>query len=234
MNAHLSPVPDEEMPLRVSVIGTGYLGATHAAAVAEMGFDVIGVDTDPAKVAALERGEVPFFEPGLPELIKKHVESGRLRFTSDLASAVAASEVHFICVGTPQQPASHGADLRFVDAATHAVAAAMTHDGIIVGKSTVPVGTAERLRGEVRGLAPASVHVELIWNPEFLREGMAVEDTLRPDRIVIGGASPWAEEAMRRLYAGPIAHGAPVVICDLPTAELVKVSANAFLSLIHI
>ena len=230
MSTHLTPVPESDMPLRVSVIGTGYLGATHAAAVAEMGFDVIGVDTDPVKVAALENGEVPFFEPGLPELITKHVESGRLRFTSDLAAAVEASDVHFICVGTPQQPSSHGADLRFVEAATRAVAAAMTHDGIIVGKSTVPVGTAERLRAAARAIVPASMHMELIWNPEFLREGMAVEDTLHPDRIVIGGASPWAEDAMRRLYAAPIAHGAPVIACDLPTAELVKVSANAFLA----
>lgn len=230
MSTHLTPVPETDMPLRVSVVGTGYLGATHAAAVAEMGFEVIGVDTDARKVAALERGEVPFFEPGLPELISRHVETGRLRFTTDLEAAVAASDVHFICVGTPQQPASHGADLRFVDAATHAVAAAMTHDGIIVGKSTVPVGTADRLREEVRAIVPAAIHVELIWNPEFLREGMAVEDTLRPDRIVIGGASPWAESAMRRLYAESIERGAPVITCDLPTAELVKVSANAFLA----
>jgi UDPglucose 6-dehydrogenase len=226
------PLPEEgtDQPLRVSVVGTGYLGATHAAAMAEMGFEVIGIDTDPAKVAALERGEVPFFEPGLPELIAKHVGTGRLRFTTDLPSAIAVSDVHFICVGTPQKASSHAADLRFVDAATRAVAENLTHDALIVGKSTVPVGTGERLRGIIAEAAPAAVHAELVWNPEFLREGLAVEDTLRPDRIVIGGAGPWAEERLRRLYAPAIAHGAPVVTCDLPTAELVKVSANAFLA----
>lgn len=225
-----APEPTAERPLRVSVIGTGYLGATHAAAVAEMGFDVIGVDTDPGKIAALEKGEVPFFEPGLPELIRTHVGSGRLSFTTDLAAAVAASDVHFICVGTPQMASSHAADLSFVEGATRAVAESLTHDGLIVGKSTVPVGTAERLRALVDEAAPVGVHVELDWNPEFLREGFAVEDTLRPDRIVIGGASPWAEEQLRRLYGPAIDHGAPVVTCDLPTAELVKVSANAFLA----
>jgi UDPglucose 6-dehydrogenase len=198
--------------------------------MAEMGFQVIGVDTDPAKIAALERGEVPFYEPGLPELIRTHVETGRLRFTTDLAAAVAESDIHFICVGTPQQASSHAADLSFVEGATRMVATSLTHDGLIVGKSTVPVGTAQRLRDMVDELAPPSLHVELDWNPEFLREGYAVEDTLRPDRIVIGGASPWAEEQLRRLYAPAIAAGAPVVTCDLPTAELVKVSANAFLA----
>lgn len=233
MSPHLRPAPapvDGEAPLRVSVIGTGYLGATHAAAVAEMGFTVIGVDHDPAKIAALEKGVVPFYEPGLPELIRTHVETGRLSFTTDLAAAVAASDVHFICVGTPQQASSHAADLSFVEDATRAVAESLTHDGLIVGKSTVPVGTAARLREMVDAAAPAHVHVELDWNPEFLREGYAVEDTLRPDRIVIGGASAWADEQLRRLYGPAIAGGTPVVTCDLPTAELVKVSANAFLA----
>lgn len=219
--------PDD---LRVSVIGTGYLGATHAAALAELGFTVIGVDTDPAKVAALEKGQTPFFEPGLPELIRRHAATSRLSFTTDLAAAVAASDIHFICVGTPQQAASHAADLSYVEAATRAVAAALTHDGLIVGKSTVPVGTAGRLREIVAETAAPAIGVELIWNPEFLREGRAVEDTLHPDRVVIGGASAHAEELMRRLYAAPLAEGAPFIACDLPTAELVKVSANAFLA----
>lgn len=224
------PVEGVEEPLRVTVVGTGYLGATHAAAMAEMGFDVVGVDSDPAKVAALERGEVPFFEPGLPELISRHVASGRLRFTTDLGGAVAAADVHFICVGTPQQSSSHAADLRFVDAATRQIAESMKRDALIVGKSTVPVGTAQRLRTLVAEAAPPALYAELIWNPEFLREGMAVQDTLRPDRIVIGGPSPWAEERLRTLYRPAIEAGAPVVVCDLPTAELVKVSANAFLA----
>jgi UDPglucose 6-dehydrogenase len=217
-------------PPRISVIGTGYLGATHAAAMAEMGFEVVGVDVDPKKVAALSAGKVPFFEPGLPELILKHVESGRLRFTTDIAEATAISDVHFICVGTPQQRGSNAANLTFVEDATAAVAASLTHDGLIVGKSTVPVGTGMRLRGIIESVLPAGISAELIWNPEFLREGKAVFDTLTPDRIVMGGASPAAEALLRAVYAQPIATGTPVIACDLPTAELVKVSANAFLA----
>ncbi len=215
---------------RISVIGTGYLGATHAAAMAEMGFDVVGVDTDPAKVESLSRGEVPFYEPGLPELIRLHVASGRLRFTSDLQDAVAVSDVHFVCVGTPQRAGSFAANLDHVDAAMSAVAAALTHDGTIVGKSTVPVGTAARLRALIAPLVREGVQAELVWNPEFLREGRAVEDTLHPDRIVLGGTSASSEAVLRTVYAAPIASGTPVIACDLPTAELVKVSANAFLA----
>lgn len=216
--------------LRVSVIGTGYLGATHAAAMAELGFDVTGVDVDPAKVEALSAGRVPFFEPGLPELLRKHLATGRLRFTTDLAEAVGDADIHFVCVGTPQQSASSAANLEFVEAAVSGIARAMTRDGLVVGKSTVPVGTGERLRVLLDALTPEGVAAELVWNPEFLREGRAVDDTLRPDRIVIGGASPAAEGMLRELYATPIAAGAPVIACDLPTAELVKVSANAFLA----
>lgn len=215
---------------RISVVGTGYLGATHAAAMAEMGFEVIGVDVDPVKVAALSSGEVPFFEPGLPELILKHVQSGRLRFTTDLADATALADVHFICVGTPQQRGSNAANLAFVDDATRQVARHLTHDGLIVGKSTVPVGTASRLCGVVADVVPEGVEAELVWNPEFLREGKAVEDTLSPDRIVFGGTTPRSEALLRTVYARPIAGGTPVIVCDLPTAELVKVSANAFLA----
>jgi len=215
---------------RISVIGTGYLGATHAAAMAEMGFDVIGVDTDPAKVEALSQGRVPFFEPGLPELILRHVESGRLLFTTDIAEAVALSDVHFICVGTPQRRGSHAANLSYVEEATRAVARSLSHDGLIVGKSTVPVGTAARLREIVAGVLPAGVSADVVWNPEFLREGHAVEDTLRPDRIVFGGTDVRTEAILREVYAEPISTGTPVISCDLPTAELVKVSANAFLA----
>jgi UDPglucose 6-dehydrogenase len=215
---------------RISVIGTGYLGATHAAAMAEMGFDTIGVDVDPAKLAALAAGKVPFFEPGLPELITKHVKTGKLRFTSDIAEAVAASDVHFICVGTPQRAGSHAANLTYVETATRNVAENLTHPGLIVGKSTVPVGTANRLRTLVAEFAPQGIDVELIWNPEFLREGKAVEDTLRPDRLVWGGASPAADAVIREVYAAPLSTGTPVISTDLATAELVKVSANAFLA----
>jgi UDPglucose 6-dehydrogenase len=232
MNAKAETVAEghSSVPPRISVIGTGYLGATHAAAMAEMGFEVIGVDSDPAKTAALSDGKVPFFEPGLPELIRKHVASGRLRFTTDIAEATAISDVHFICVGTPQQRGSNAANLSYVEEATRQVAESLTHDGLIVGKSTVPVGTGARLREIVAEALPAGVEAELVWNPEFLREGKAVADTLTPDRIVIGGTSASSEALLREVYAIPIAAGTPVIVCDLPTAELVKVSANAFLA----
>ncbi len=229
--ASATPAADgPQAPLRITVLGTGYLGATHAVAMAELGFDVVGVDTDQHKVDALAAGKVPFFEPGLPELLEKNLATGRLRFTTDVASAVAGADVHFVCVGTPQQRTSHAADLRFVEAATTAIARHLTTDAVVVGKSTVPVGTAARLRGLVAQEAPAGLDVELVWNPEFLREGKAVQDTLHPDRIVLGGVSPRAEAVLRRVYAQPIAEGSPVVVTDLPTAELVKVSANAFLA----
>jgi len=215
---------------RISVIGTGYLGATHAAAMAELGFDVVGVDVDPAKVAALSAGEVPFYEPGLPELLVRGVESGRLRFTTDLAEAAAFADVHFVCVGTPQRPGSNGADLRYVEAAFEGLAHHLTHDALLVGKSTVPVGTAARLAARVRETAPAGLRVELAWNPEFLREGKAVADTLTPDRVVVGGATTWGEDLLRAVYARSLAAGTPFIATDLPTAELVKVSANAFLA----
>ncbi len=231
--------PDDTRPLRLVVVGTGYLGATHAAAMAELGMTVVGVDTDPAKVASLSDSRVPFFEPGLEELLAKGVEEERLSFTTDLSAAVAGADVAFVCVGTPQAPGSNAADLRYVDAAVSAVAAAATGDLLIVGKSTVPVGTSDRLREVVATTAAGAVaagtlargaRVELVWNPEFLREGKAVLDTLTPDRIVLGGASPWAEELIRAVYATSLASGTPFVRCDLPTAELVKVSANAFLA----
>jgi len=215
---------------RISVIGTGYLGATHAAAMAEMGFEVIGVDTDQRKVDALSKGIVPFYEPGLPELLLTHVESGRLRFTTDIAEAAAFGDVHFICVGTPQLSGSFAANLSYVEDATRQVAANMTHDGLIVGKSTVPVGTAARLREIMGEVLPEGISAELVWNPEFLREGKAVQDTLTPDRLVFGGTTFESEATLREVYAQPIESGTPVIVVDLPTAELVKVSANAFLA----
>ncbi|WP_243882650.1 UDP-glucose dehydrogenase family protein [Cellulomonas dongxiuzhuiae] len=216
--------------LRITVFGTGYLGATHAVAMAELGFDVVGVDVDQAKVDALAAGKVPFFEPGLPELLEKTLATGRLRFTTDAASAVAGADVHFVCVGTPQQRTSHAANLAYVEDATRVIAQHLTKDAVIVGKSTVPVGTAARLRELVAASVPAGIDAELLWNPEFLREGKAVGDTLHPDRIVLGGVSERSEAIMRAVYAAPIAEGSPVVVTDLPTAELVKVSANAFLA----
>ncbi|NUU19741.1 UDP-glucose/GDP-mannose dehydrogenase family protein [Cellulomonas humilata] len=225
-----SPFDPEAPAPRIAVLGTGYLGATHAVAMAQLGMEVVGVDTDPNKVAMLTAGKVPFYEPGLPELLAEQLATGRLRFTTDVAEAVGWADVHFVCVGTPQSKTSHAADLRFVEAATTSIAQNLTHDALIVGKSTVPVGTGARLRTLVAQAAPAGVRAELVWNPEFLREGKAVADTLHPDRIVLGGTTADSEALLRRVYAGPIAEGSPVVVCDLPTAELVKVSANAFLA----
>ncbi|MCB2411977.1 UDP-glucose/GDP-mannose dehydrogenase family protein [Demequina sp. TTPB684] len=218
--------------MRVSVFGTGYLGATHAAGMAELGHDVVGVDVDAAKVARLSRGEVPFYEPGLPDLISKHVATGRLRFTTDAAQA-ADADVHFIGVGTPQKRGEYAADMTFVDAVIETLAPMLERPTVILGKSTVPVGTAARLAARVRELAPVGDGAELGWNPEFLREGHAVEDTLRPDRQVLGidKDRPGRIEAVtREVYADIIGRGTPFLVTDLPTAELVKVSANAFLA----
>src|SRR4051794_7850690 len=165
--------------MKLSVIGTGYLGATHAAAMAELGHEVIGIDVDQDKIDRLAAGEVPFYEPGLPELLSKHVASGRLRFTTSMADA-ADAEVHFVCVGTPQKKGEFAADLRYVDAAFESLADVAVAGSVAVGKSTVPVGTAARVAAPLRERG-----VELVWNPEFLREGFAVEDTLRPDRVVM-------------------------------------------------
>lgn len=221
------------MAERISVFGTGYLGATHAAGMAELGHEVIGVDIDTAKIERLTRGEVPFFEPGLPELLRRHVESGRLRFTTDAREAADFADVHFIGVGTPQQKNGYGADVSFVDAVIETLAPLLTRPAVILGKSTVPVGTAQRLAARVRALAPAGDEAQLGWNPEFLREGFAVEDTLRPDRLVLGvdPANPGRiEEVARRVYASALERDTPFVVTDLATAELVKVSANAFLA----
>lgn len=215
---------------RITVFGTGYLGATHAVCMAALGYDVLGVDVDQSKIDALASGRVPFYEPGLPELLQQQLASGRLRFTTDVGEAAAFGDVHFLCVGTPQQPGSHAADLRFVDAATTELARRVDRRALIVGKSTVPVGTAERLTELVRAVSPAGDQLELAWNPEFLREGFAVEDTLRPDRLVFGVASPWAEAALRQVYAPILDAGTPLVVADLRTAELVKVAANSFLA----
>lgn len=214
--------------MRISVIGCGYLGATHAAAMSELGFEVLGVDVDETKLKALVNGEVPFYEPGLAPLLKTHVDSGRLRFATSVAEAGEFADVHFVCVGTPQTPGSNAADLRYVDAAVIGLAPHLRTGAVVVGKSTVPVGTAARLAGLLAELAVDGV--DLAWNPEFLREGKAVADTLRPDRLVLGTTSARVEQVLRRVYAGPIAAGSPVLVTDLPTAELVKVSANGFLA----
>jgi UDPglucose 6-dehydrogenase len=216
--------------VQISVIGCGYLGATHAAGMAELGYDVLGVELDGAKLAELREGRVPFFEPGLPELLSRHVTSGRLRFTSDLQEAADVADVHFLCVGTPQRADTIAADLSHVDAAIDALAPLLRRPCLVVGKSTVPVGTAERLAARLAELAPAGSGAELAWNPEFLREGFAVADTLEPDRLVFGVTAQGPVEVLRNVYSRAVEAGTPVVVTDLQTAELVKVAANAFLA----
>jgi UDPglucose 6-dehydrogenase len=216
--------------MRITVIGCGYLGATHAAAMAELGHEVLGMEPDPDKRAALSEGRVPMFEPGLSELLSRHVTSGRLRFTDSYAESAAFGDLHFLCVGTPQQAEGLGADLSQVDTAVRGLAPHLDRPTLVVGKSTVPVGTAERLAEIIASEAPAGQDAMLAWNPEFLREGFAVEDTIRPDRIVLGITDPRAEKLLRDFYAPMIDSGCPLVITDYATAELVKVAANAFLA----
>ncbi|MDQ3764429.1 MAG: UDP-glucose/GDP-mannose dehydrogenase family protein [Actinomycetota bacterium] len=216
--------------MRITVIGTGYLGAVHAACMAASGHEVLGVDVDSAKLTALSQGRPPFFEPGLPELLRCSVDSGVLRFTDCLAEAGEFGEVHFVCVGTPQQPGSYAADLRHVDAVIDGLAPHLQPGSLVVGKSTVPVGTAARLAARIAELAPANTDTELAWNPEFLREGFAVQDTLNPDRLVVGVASERADAVLRQVYAPMLETGTPYISTDLATAELVKVAANSFLA----
>ncbi|MFZ4063565.1 MAG: UDP-glucose dehydrogenase family protein [Candidatus Nanopelagicaceae bacterium] len=214
------------MKLKVSVIGTGYLGATHAACMSSLGFEVIGVDVDASKIALLASGKVPFYEPGLEELLQKEIATGRLTFSTDF-NAISDADVHFICVGTPQSQNSLAADLKYVDAALDAIAPICKPGSLVVGKSTVPVGTAARLRER---LLKANPKVDLAWNPEFLREGFAVEDTLRPNRLVVGVVNDAAEAKLKEIYKTNLEANTPWVRADLPTSELVKVAANSFLA----
>ncbi|MBW1601861.1 UDP-glucose/GDP-mannose dehydrogenase family protein [Streptomyces sp. JJ66] len=224
-----SPAP------RITVIGTGYLGATHAAAMAELGFEVLGLDVVPEKVELLSTGRAAMYEPGLDALLARHVtgvegSSGRLRFTTSYAEAAEFGDIHFVCVNTPQRHGEYACDMSYVDAAVESLAPLLTRPVLVVGKSTVPVGSADRLAARLRELAPVGADAELAWNPEFLREGFAVQDTLRPDRIVVGVRSQRAEDLLREVYATPIGQGSPFVVTDFPTAELVKTAANSFLA----
>ncbi|KQO95400.1 UDP-glucose dehydrogenase family protein [Leifsonia sp. Leaf264] len=217
--------------MKISVIGCGYLGAVHAASMAELGHDVIGIDVDEAKITALAEGRAPFFEPGLPEILVSGVESGRLSFSTDIADAAGAT-VHFVAVGTPQKKGSYAADLTYVDAAIDALIPHLSAGDLVAGKSTVPVGTAARLAGKIAASGTGAI---LAWNPEFLREGFAVKDTITPDRLVYGlppegAAAESAESLLSQVYASAIAADTPLVTTDYATAELVKVSANAFLA----
>ncbi|MCD2196194.1 UDP-glucose/GDP-mannose dehydrogenase family protein [Actinomycetospora endophytica] len=216
--------------MRMTVIGTGYLGAVHAACMADLGHDVLGVDVDEAKLAALAAGRTPFYEPGLPEILARTVASGNLRFSTSLEEAADFGEVHFLCVGTPQQPGSAAADMRPIDSVIEGLAPHLRDDCLVVGKSTVPVGTSDRLAARIAELAPVGARAEVAWNPEFLSESTAVEDTLRPDRIVVGVTSHRAEAVLGAVYSTMRESGTPYLVTDRTTAELVKVSANAFLA----
>jgi UDPglucose 6-dehydrogenase len=214
------------MDEKLSVIGCGYLGATHAACMSSLGYTVVGVDTDPVKIAELQSGKLPFYEPGLDTLLAQEMKSGRLSFTTDV-SAVADADVHFICVGTPQSKDGLAADLTYVKSAVAAISPYLKKGSLVVGKSTVPVGTAQSLREELAKSAPQS---DLAWNPEFLREGFAVEDTLTPNRLVVGVANDLAEDILKKVYKPILDLGTPWIRADLPTSELVKVAANSFLA----
>ena len=218
--------------MRCTVFGTGYLGATHAVGMAELGHDVVGVDIDPGKVAKLAGGDIPFYEPGLRKLLADNLAAGRLRFTTDYDLAAEFADVHFLGVGTPQKKGEYGADLCHVHAVIDNLVPRLTRAAVLVGKSTVPVGTAAELGQRAAALAPPGVDVEIAWNPEFLREGYAVHDTLKPDRIVLGVQhdSERAEAIVRELYGPLLEAGVPFLVTDLQTAELVKGSANAFLA----
>lgn len=216
--------------MRISVIGCGYLGAVHAACMAKLGHEVIGIDVDERKIADLSAARAPFFEPGLEDLLREVQETGRLSFSTDMTAA-KGSTVHFICVGTPQKKGENAADLTYVDAAISGLIPHLSSGDLVVGKSTVPVGTAARLSGVIKEAEPEA---HLLWNPEFLREGHAVSDTLRPDRFVYGVADGSEEhDAVRMLdhvYTVPLEAGTPRLVTDLPTAELVKTAANSFLA----
>jgi UDPglucose 6-dehydrogenase len=216
------------VPYRLTVIGTGYLGITHAACMADLGFEVLGLDVDADKIRRLNAGDLPIHEPGLEPVLRRGLESGRLRFTTSYEEAAAFGDVHFICVGTPQKRGEYAADVSYMDSAVESLAPLLDRECLVVGKSTVPVGTAERLADKLARLAPAGAQAELAWNPEFLREGFAVEDTLHPNRIVLGVRSERAEKILREVYE-PIGD-VPIVVADYATAELVKTAANAFLA----
>ncbi|MGO3377106.1 MAG: UDP-glucose dehydrogenase family protein [Corynebacterium casei] len=218
--------------MRMTVFGTGYLGATHAACMAELGHDVLGVDVDESKIEALSSGQVPFYEPGLPEVLERNLESGRLSFSTNYSKAAEFAHVHFLGVGTPQRHGSYAADMTYVRAVIEELVPLLQGEHVIFGKSTVPVGTAAELQELADSLCVEGTSVEIAWNPEFLREGYAVKDTITPDRIVLGvrAGESRAGELAREVYAQPLSHNTPFLVTDLQTAELVKVSANAFLA----
>ena len=221
---------------RLTFVGTGYLGATYSVCFAELGYEVLGVDVDADKIAKLSAGEVPFHEPGLDELLRGNLAAGRLRFSTSYEEAAEFGDVHFICVGTPQRDDGIGADLSYVERAVVGLSRQLRRKALIVGKSTVPAGTASWVQQLVARHAPAHLGIEVAWSPEFLQEGHAVEDVLRPNRLVLAYESAWGGGMLYAAHKGVFDLAAteerevPVVTCDFATAELVKVAANSFLA----
>ena len=215
--------------MHISVIGTGYVGLVTGACFAEYGLNVLCMDTDASRIEKLEKGEVPFFEPGLSELVGKNVKAGRLQFTTDLGLAVDEALVIFIAVGTPSRE-DGSADLTFVDEVARNIGSRMTGYKVVVTKSTVPVGTANRIRELVKDSQETPCHFGVVSNPEFLREGSAIEDFMRPNRVVIGADSPEATAIMKDLYRPLYLLETPIVLTDIPTAEMIKYASNVFLA----
>ena len=214
--------------MKITVIGLGYLGATHAIAMAELGHDVIGIEANPQRLSDLQNGKVPFYEPGLPEALVSVLAKGNIVFKADHDSESLEADLHFLCVGTPQLPGSYAANTEYLHSAVAALAPYLREDAVVAGKSTVPVGTSAELALALQALTGHRPH--LVWNPEFLREGTALEDSLRPDRIVIGVNDEHSEKVMRKVYESITDLGTPFIVTDIPTAELVKVAANSFLA----
>jgi UDPglucose 6-dehydrogenase len=216
--------------MKVVMIGAGYVGLVTGACFSEFGFDVTCVDVDETKIRALEKGEIPIYEPGLDDLVASNCKAGRLHFSTSLAEAVPAADLVFIAVGTPSRRGDGYADLRYVYAAAEQVALNLSGYTTVVTKSTVPVGTGKEVARIVAKHAPAHAEWDVVSNPEFLREGAAIEDFMRPDRVVIGAESDRAREQMRQLYRPLSLREVPMVFTEIVTAELIKYAANAFLA----
>lgn len=215
--------------MRIAMIGTGYVGLVSGACFSEFGHEVVCLDKDSSKIEMLRAGEIPIFEPGLDALVARNVAAGRLSFTTDLEAAVAGVEAVFLAVGTPRDEFDGSADLRYVFAAAREVAAALKGHAVVVTKSTVPVGTGRKVAKILRETQP-DTEIDVASNPEFLREGAAIEDFMRPDRVIIGTDSPRAQEVMRQLYRPLYLIERPIMFTSLETAELTKYAANAFLA----